>query len=94
MFQVSHLRRAGGVVHRVCDFSPVLAERGVAGDGRTGGHFSLDPGLEGFLFRDAACGFQPGDNGCGVVAFGIGEVFEIQGGFHGWIGAGQVQLAP
>lgn len=78
----------------MCNFAAVLAERGVAGDGRAGGDFALNPGSEGFLFRNTPCGFQPGDDGRGVIAFGVREVFEIQRGFHGGVGAGQVQLSP
>ena len=37
-------------------------------------------------------GFEAGDDGGGVVAFWVGEVFEVEGGFDGWVFGSEVQL--
>ena len=75
------------------DSAPVFAQLFVAGDGRAGGDFPLQPGGEGGLFCDFARGAEAGHDGRGVVARRVAEVFEIEGGFHGGVGAGEVELA-
>ena len=74
------------------DAAGVLAQGGAGGDGGAGRDFAFDPGAEGFLGRDAAGGFEAGDEGGGVVAGGVGEVFEVEGGFDGRVVAGEVEL--
>lgn len=75
------------------DFAAVFAEVGVRLDRGAGGYFPCEPGGEGGLFCDLAGEAEAGDDGGGVVAVGVGEVSEIEGGFHGRVGRCQVELS-
>lgn len=77
----------------MCGFAAVFTELFVRGDGGAGGDFAFEPGGEGGLGCDLAGGAQAGDDGGGIVSRGVGEVFEIQGWFDGWVGAGEVELS-
>lgn len=75
------------------DAAAVRTQLGVRLQGRARGDLALEPGREGGLLRDFAGGAQAGDEGRGVVAGGVGKVLEVEGGFDGWVGAGEVQAA-
>ena len=90
---IPHFRRARRVVHRMRDPPPVLAQLFIRREGRARGDFALEPRAEGLCGGDLARGAQARDDGAGVVAVRVGEVFEVQGGLDGWVGAGEVELA-
>ena len=76
------------MIDRMRYLSPILAKSFVGLDVRTRSDLALQPGGEGGLGCDFAGGAKTGDYGCRVVAFGIGEVAEVEGGFYGWGGGG------
>lgn len=69
-------------------FAAVFAQFGVGLDGGSGGYFFSEPVGEGGLLGYFASGAETGNDGRGVVAFWIGEVAEVKGGFDGGIGGG------
>ena len=75
------------------DAPAVLAQLFVRRQRRARGDFALEPRAEGFRGGDLARGAQARDDGACVVALRVGEVFEVQGGLDGWVGAGEVELA-
>ena len=42
------------------------------------------------MFGDFSCGFEAGYDGRVVVAFGVGEISEVERGLDAGIGAGEV----
>ncbi len=81
------------MVDGVGDLAAVLAELGVGGDVGARGDLAFEPGGEGGLLGDFAGGAEAGDDGGGVVAGGVGEVAEVEGGFDGGVGGGEVEVA-
>lgn len=75
------------------DAAAILAEFVVGLDFGAGGDFALDPVLEGRLLGDFARGFEARDDGGCVIAFGVGEVAEVQRGLDGRVGRRQVDAA-
>ena len=75
------------------DLAAVLAELGVRLDGGARGDFAGEPGGEGGLEGDFAGGAEARDDGGGVVAGWVGEVFEVEGGFDARVGRGEVEVA-
>ena len=75
------------------DAAAVLGELLVGLHGGAGGDFAFQPGGEGGLLCDFAGGFEAGDDGGRVVAFGVGEVLEVERGFDGRVRGGQVDAA-
>lgn len=71
----------------------VLGELLVGLDLGAGRNFALEPVLEGSLLCDFARGLEACDDGRGVVAFGVGEVAEVEGGLDGGVGGGEVDAA-
>lgn len=86
---ISHLGGTGRVVHGVGHTTAVLGQLLVGLHLGTRGDLALDPLLEGRLLGDLTGGLETGHNGGGVVALGIGEVAEVQGGLDGGVGGGQ-----
>lgn len=71
----------------------ILAQVLIGLDIRTGRDLALDPILKGGLLGDPAGGAQAKHKRGGIIAFGVGEVAEIQGGFDGRVVGGQVKPA-
>lgn len=69
----------------------VRAQLGVGLQGGPRRDFAFEPGGEGRLLCDFAGGAQAGDEGGGVVAFGVGKVLEVQSGLDGWVAAREVE---
>lgn len=81
------------MVDRVCDLAAVVAEFLVGGYGGARRDFAFEPGGEGGLGRDVAGEAKARDNGFGVVAGRVSEVAEVEGGFDGRVGGGEVEAA-
>ena len=90
---IAHLRRSSGMVHGMRDAARVLGELLVRLQLIARRDLALDPVLERRLLRDLAGCAQSEHEGRGVVAFGVGEVAEVEGGLHAWVGGGQVYAA-
>lgn len=75
------------------DPAPVLGELLVGLDLWSRSDFLGEPLGEGLLLGDFAGGFETGDDGGCVVAFGIREVLEVEGGLDGWVRGGQVDAS-
>lgn len=69
----------------------VRAQLGVGLQGWARGDFAFEPGGEGRLLCDFAGGAQAGDEGGGVVAFGVGKVLKVESGLDGWVAAREVE---
>ena len=72
------------------DSSTVLRKFLVSLDFWSWRDFFLEPVAEGGLFGDFTRGFEARDDGGCVVAFGVGEVAEIEGGLDAGIGGSEV----
>ena len=81
------------MIDRVRDLARIGANIGVRLDVGAGCDFAFEPGGKGRLFSDVAGGADTRDESGGVVAFGIGEVIEVEGGFDSGVGRGEVELA-
>jgi hypothetical protein len=90
---ITHLGGASGMVNRMCCPTSIFRQLLVCSDGRAGGNFALDPVAEGGLCGDLSGGFEAGDDGGGVVAFRVGEVAEVEGGFYCGVGGGEEEAA-
>lgn len=77
----------------MCCLAGVEAEIGVRLDVWAGGDFAFQPGGKGGLGCDLAGVAEARDEGGGVVAGWVGEVFEVEGGFDGGVGRGEVEAA-
>lgn len=76
----------------MCNPTSVLAQLLVSLDLGARRDFALDPVLEGGLLGNLARGFEACDDGGSVVALGVGEVAEVEGGLDVGVGAGEVDL--
>lgn len=81
------------MVHGVCDAAAVFAELLIGLNAGAGRNFALQPFGEGGLLGNFAGSLEAGHDGGGVVAFGVGEVAEIEGGLDGRVGRGEVDTA-
>lgn len=90
---ITHLGGTGRVVDSVCGSSAVFGQLFIGGALGAGGDFALDPVFEGGLLGDLAGGLEAGDDGVGVVAFGVGEVAEVEGGLDSGVGRGEEKAA-
>lgn len=82
------------MVHGVGGLAGVVAQLRVGLDLGAGGDLLLDPVLEGGLLGDLARGAHAEDERGGVVALGVGEVPEVEGGLDRRVRRRQVQAAP
>lgn len=69
----------------MCDLAGVFAQLRIRLDGGAGRDFAFQPGGEGGFKGDGAGMAEAGDEGGGVVAGWVAEVFEVEGGFDGGV---------
>ena len=87
---ITHLGGTGRVVDRMGGAATILGQLLVGLDLGARGNLPLDPVLEWRLLGDLPGGLEAGDDGGGIVAFGVGEVAEVQRGLYRGIRGGQV----